>query len=230
MSATEEIRGQLLALADETYREFLSSLVPGIDDVMGVRAPAMKQYARLLPKETAAEFMNDLPHRYLEENQLHMLLIARERELERCVQEIERFLPYIDNWSVSDSAYPPVFKRRAEELLPMIERWIASDHPYTVRYGLLCLMRFFLNERFEKRYCDWAAGVRSDHYYVNMMIAWYFATALAKQYDTAVGYLERGELDIWTHNKAIRKAIESYRVSEEHKAYLRTLRKKNPKK
>lgn len=222
-----EIQERLFALRDEGYRAFMLGLLPGIDPdtVIGIRIPALRGLAKeLYGTAQADDFLNLLPHRYYEENNLHAFLISLPRDFDITIAEVERLLPYVDNWATCDSLTPKAFAKDSVRLLPYIDRWIASDHPYTVRYGIGCLMRYFLDDSFDEAYLRKAATVRSDEYYVNMMIAWYFATALAKQYDTAVTYLEGGELPRWVHNKTIGKAIESYRVTDEHKRYLKTLR------
>lgn len=225
MSATETIRARLFALQDEKYRDFTEKLTPGANELIGVRLPDLRALAKeLYGTDEAAEFLADLPHRYQDEYHLHGFLISRERDFDRCVAEIDALLPYINNWATCDTLNPTVFKKHPDDLLPHIERWIKSDHIYTARFAILCLMRIFLDDRFERRYCDMVAAVPTDEYYLHMAVAWYFATALAKQYDTALCYLTERRLSPRTHNKTIQKAVESYRVSDEHKAYLRTLR------
>ena len=223
------IQQRLFALQDIAYRDFTSKLTPNIDKdtFIGVRMPALKALAKEL-KDTpeAAEFLNTLPHEYFEENNLHAFLLNLIRDFDTALEQIEAFLPYVDNWSTCDTLSPKAFAKNPEKLPPIIERWLASGETYTVRYGIKCLMNYFLGELFSTDYADMAATVQSEEYYVNMMRAWYFATALAKQYDAAVKYIEDGRLDTWTHNKAIQKAAESYRVTDEHKAYLKTLRRK----
>ena len=181
---------------------------------------------KIANQETLAAFLTDLPHRYFEENQLHAFLISLEKEFERCVGEVEAFLPWIDNWATCDQLSPRVFRKEAPRLLSYIERWIASEHVYTIRFGVGMLMAHFLDDRFEPGYVEKVAGIRSDEYYVNMMIAWYFATALAKQYDSVLPFLEQNRLEVWTHDKAIQKAVESDRITPEQKGYLRTLKRK----
>ena len=224
-----EIRERLLALADEKNAAFVAKLVPNIDagTILGVRTPQLRKLAKELWKtaDTAA-FMAQLPHVYFEENGLHSFFIEQIRDYDRCVAELEHFLPFVDNWATCDSMSPKIFRKHRPELLMRIPAWLASERPYTVRYGVGMLMQHFLEEDFSPEYLDWVAAIRSEEYYVNMMIAWYFATALAKQYDAAVPYLEEHRLDRWTHNKTIQKAVESYRVSEEQKAYLKTLKRK----
>ena len=220
------VQEQLFALQDLPYRDFTAKLMPTVNKerIIGIRTPALRKLSRALAKEDMAPFMAALPHAYFEEDGLHAFLIEQIRDYDRCLRETERFLPYIDN---CDSLSPPVFKKHRKELLESIRRWLHSGETYTVRFGLGMLMTHFLDEDFEPEYLDWAAAVRSEEYYVNMMLAWYFATALAKQYEAALPYIEQRRLDRWTHNKAIQKARESYRVSEEQKAHLKTLRRNN---
>ena len=222
-----ELQKRLFALRDEKYGGFTAKLNPTIDPetIIGVRLPELRAIAKELrgtPEQT--EFLRALPHTYLEENHLHSFIISYIKDFGEAVAEAERFLPYVDNWAVCDSMRVKAFGKDTERLLPYVEKWLKSDHPYTVRFAMLCLMCYCLDARFDERYPEMVAEVRSDEYYVNMMAAWYFATALAKQYDTAIKYIEDRRLDKWTHNKAIQKAIESYRVTDEHKAYLRTLK------
>lgn len=225
-----EIQERLFALREEGYRDFTAPLLPTVDreTILGVRTPAVRRLARELRQEGKSEaFLRELPHRYYEENGLHAAILCLERDMERCLEETERFLPFIDNWATCDGLRPDVFKKHRAALLERIPAWLASDRPYTVRFGVGMLMTHFLDEDFRPEQMEAVAELRSEEYYVNMMIAWYFATALAGQYETAVGYLERRRLDRWTHNKAIQKAVESFRVPEERKRYLKTLRRKN---
>ena len=217
----------LLALQDLSYKEFQCGLMPTVDPdtVIGVRTPALRKLAKDFAKAPeTAEFLQTLPHRYYEENNLHGLLISAMRDYDRAVAALDAFLPYVDNWATCDLIRPKVFQKHLPELLEKIQVWLASDHTYTVRFGLEMLMTYYLDDAFCPEYLELAAGVRSGEYYANMMIAWYFATALAKQYDAALPYLRECRLDPRTHNKAIQKAIESYRVTDEQKAYLRTLK------
>ena len=165
-----------------------------------------------------------MPHQYFDEDQLHAFVLSLEKDFDKCIAEVEAFLPYIDNWATCDQLSPRVFKKEPEKLLPYIQSWIKSDRTYTVRFAIGMLMQHFLDEKFDVKYADMAAEVRSEEYYVNMMIAWYFATALAKQYELILPYLEEKRLDDWVHNKAIRKSVESYRITDEQKAYLKTLK------
>ena len=223
---SERIREKLFEMQDLQYRDFQAKLVPTVDKetIIGVRTPAVRKFAREIGRDPEiGRFLADLPHQYYDENNLHSFIIERIKDYEECLGEVERFLPYIDNWATCDTQSPKVFAKHTEELLGPIRRWIASDRPYTVRYGIGMLMKFYLDENFKVQYLEMVSSVRSEEYYVKMMAAWYFATALAKQYDDAVSYLQDKKLDAWTHNKTIQKARESYRITAEQKAYLKTL-------
>lgn len=225
-----EIQKELFALQDEKYREFSSSLMPTVDPerVIGVRTPDLRKLAKKLAKKPDIDvFLHCLPHQYYEEDNLHGFIIEGMKDYEACVQAMDVFLPYIDNWATCDLISPKVFKKHLPELLDKIREWIASDRVYTVRFGIGMLMSFYLDDAFAPEYLEMVSSIRSEEYYVNMMIAWYFATALAKQYDAAVCYIEQKKLEAWTHNKAIQKAVESRRITEEQKKYLRTLKIKN---
>ncbi len=225
----DEIRRELFSLQDLKYRDFQSNLFPTVDysAVIGVRTPELRSYAKQLAKrEEIDEFLDDLPHRYFDENQLHAFIISDIRDYERCMKEVSRFLPYVDNWATCDQMSPKVFRKYRAELLEAIKQWIHSDETYTIRFGIKMLMEHFLNEDFDVIYPEMVADIRSEEYYVNMMIAWYFATALAKQYDAVLPFIENQRLDRWTHNKAIQKSVESYRITPEQKAYLKTLKLK----
>ncbi len=218
---------ELLEAKDDRYREFQARLVPNIpsENILGVRTPEMRKIAREVSGTPYRdEFLSQLPHRYYEENLVHFFLIAGIKDFDACVRAVDAFLPYVDCWPVSDQATPSVFRKNHEKLLPHIRKWIASDHVYTARFGLRMLMNEFLGEDFREEYLDLAASNAGDDYYLKMMIAWFFATALAKQYDASIRYLGERKLDEWVRRKAIQKALESYRVSEEHKIYLRSLR------
>lgn len=224
---TECIRARLFALQDEGYRAFHSRLMPTVppETVIGVRVPALRRLAKQLAGTPQAEaFLQELPHTYYEENNLHAFLLESIRDYDAALAATEKFLPYIDNWATCDSFCPKVFAKHKEELLPVLRRWMASDHPYTVRYGMEMLMRYYLDEDFRPEHLAWAAAVHSGEYYINMMRAWYFATALAKQPEAALPWLTARRLDVWTHNKTIQKAVESSRIPAETKAFLRTLR------
>ena len=221
------ISEELFALQDTEYQVFQSKLMPTIppETVIGVRTPLLRKLAKELAGTPQAEhFLQSLPHRYYEENNLHAFLIEKIRDYDTALAETERFLPYINNWATCDCFCPKVFAKHKEELLIPLRRWLGSDQTYTVRYAMGMLMRYYLDEDFQPEYLAWVAGVHSEEYYLNMMRAWYFATALAKQPDAALPWLTDRRLDVWTHNKTIQKAVESYRITPEQKAYLRTLK------
>lgn len=227
-----EISRRLFEMQDKSYRAFHSKLIPNIDPalVIGIRTPQLRAVAKAFSKmPQAAEFLSSLPHTYYEENNLHALLIEQMKTPDEVFTALDAFLPYVDNWATCDLLRPKVFPQCRERLLQHIYIWIQSDHTYTVRFGLEMLMVHFLDEAFRPEYLELAAAVKGEDYYIRMMVAWYFATALAKQYDAAVIYLQTHKLNHWTHHKTIQKAIESYRITPEQKAYLRTLRndKKN---
>ena len=224
-----EVQKRLFALQDAGYREGSIKLNPSVDpdSIIGIRIPALRALAKeLRGTAQAADFIADLPHIYFEEYSLHSFLLANIKDFDKAIKETERLLPHLNSWALTDSMRLKAFDKDPRRLLPYIDKWIHDSHPYTVRYAILCLMNLFLDERFDAGYLDKVAAVRSDEYYVNMMVAWYFATALAKQYDAALPYIKSRKLDKWTHNKAIQKAVESYRVTEDQKAYLKTLRRK----
>lgn len=217
----------LLAEKDDAYREFQAKLVPNIDPstILGVRTPAMRKIAKeVFQSGEAGAFLKELPHRIYEENLVHFFIISMIRDFDECIEAVDAFLPYVDCWPVSDQASPKSFKKNHEKLLPHIRRWIASDHVYTARFGIRMLMNEFLGKEFKKEYAELVAKKTGDDYYLKMMQAWYFATALAKNYDECVIFIEEKRLDEWVHKKAIQKAVESYRVTEEHKEYLKSLR------
>ncbi len=222
-----DIHEELFSLRDEGYREFQAKLIPNVsaEAIIGVRTPELRKLAKELAKEGADGFLAGLPHRFFEEDQLHAFIVSGIRDYDRCIAEVEAFLPYVGNWATCDQMSPKVFAKHRGELLERIKEWIGSDRTYSVRFAVGMLMRHFLDEDFDPACPEMVAGIRSDEYYINMMIAWYFATALAKQYETAVTYLEDRRLDRWTHNKTIGKAVESYRVTAEHKEYLKTLKR-----
>ena len=220
----QRIEEQLFSAQDIKYRDFQRTLLPTLppETIIGVRTPQLRTMARELSRQPeGTAFLDLLPHRYYEENNLHAFLIERIRDYDRVIARLERFLPYVDNWATCDSMSPAIFKRHLPQLRDQCRRWLDSDHTYTVRYGIGMLMRHFLDDAFSPEYLEWVAGVHSSEYYVNMMVAWYFATALAKQYDAALPYLTEYHLARWTHNKAIQKALESYRITPEQKQFLR---------
>ena len=211
-------------MGEEEYRDFSSKLMPTVNKskVIGIRTPILRKYAKTL--DNYDNFLTELPHEYFEENNLHAFLIERETDFDRCIEMLDAFLPYVDNWATCDSMKPKVLKKEPERLLIHIEKWLNSKDVYAVRYAINLLMSFYLDDNFDEIYLRMVAKVTSDEYYINMMRAWYFATALAKQYKETLPYIENRELDSWTHNKTIQKATESYRISKEQKQYLRTLR------
>ncbi len=221
-----DIQKRLFELQDLKYRDFTAALIPTVDKtrVIGVRTPMIRKLAKELTEAQKEEFITNLPHKYYEENNLHACIIESIRDYDNAISELERFLPFVDNWATCDMMRPKIFRKHLPELLEKIKQWCVSKHTYTIRFGLEMLMCYYLDSEFKTEYLEIPANVKSDEYYVNMMIAWFFATALAKQYDKALPYIECKRLDKWTHNKAIQKAIESYRVSDEQKKYLKTLK------
>ena len=223
----EELEKQLFELQDLKYRDFHSKLLPGIDKetIIGIRTPILRKFTKEFAKTPEAElFLCDLPHRYYEENNMHMMIVSWIKDYEKCLEKIKRFLPYVNNWATCDLPAPKCFAKHKEELLPEIIRWITSGETYTTRYGIEMLMDFYLDEDFRPEYLELAADVRSEEYYVNMMIAWYLATALAKQWEATIPYIEERRLSEWVHRKTIQKAVESYRITAEQKVYLKSLR------
>lgn len=221
----QRVRRRLFELQDADYQVFQRKLIPNVhpDAVIGVRTPALRKLAKEAAKwPDVSEFLAALPHYYYEENNLHGFLIEQIRDYDACMAALDAFLPYVDNWATCDMTSPKVVARHLSELLPQIRHWMASEHTYTIRFGIGMLMRHYLDAEFRPEYLEWVAAVRSDEYYVKMMVAWYFATALAKQYEAALPYIEQQRLELWTHNKAIQKAIESDRITGGQKAYLRT--------
>lgn len=222
-----EIQKELFQLQDKEYRQFHSRLMPTIDPglVIGVRTPELRKLAKRLGKEKDISiFLGTLPHIYYEENNLHAFIISEYKDYAACIEALDTFLPYVDNWATCDMMVPGVLKKNLPETLHKIKEWIASGQTYTIRFGLGMLMRFYLEDAFETEYLTMAAAVTSEEYYVKMMIAWLFATALAKQYEATLPFIEQRCLEPWTHRKAIQKAIESRRITEEQKQYLRTLK------
>lgn len=227
LNNTEQIRECLFALSDSVYRDFQSALIPSVDKsrVIGVRIPVLRRLALEIAKSGKSDVILDvLPHKYYEEDNLHAFLIEQITDFNECIRRIDSFLPFVDNWATCDSMNPKIFKSHIAELEEHIFKWLASDFEYEVRYAVGALMRCFLDDHFSLRYLDTVANVGREEYYVKMMVAWYFATALSKQYEATVGYFERRVLDKWTHNKAIQKAIESFRISTAQKEYLRKLK------
>ncbi len=226
MNITEELRSELFRLQDKKYGDFHSRIVPGIarENIIGVRIPMIKKLAASCKNKDISGFLGSLPHKYIEENNLHAEFLNRMKDPDICLSEVRKFLPYIDNWATCDMLAPKVFGRIKPVLPTFAAECHASGHTYTIRYGTGILMRWFLDDDFDVKYAEAAAAVHSEEYYVNMMTAWYFATALAKQYDAVLPFITGHRLDKWTHNKAIQKAIESYRITAEQKEFLKTLR------
>ena len=225
-----EIRERLLSMQDTKYRDFQAKLIPTVeaDSVIGVRTPELRKYATELIRQGDYDaFLQDLPHKYFDENQLHAFIVSGIRDYEKCMEELCRFLPYVNNWATCDQMSPKVFKKHKTELFKQVKEWIKSNETYTVRFAIGMLMEHFLDEDFDPEFPKMVAKVRSEEYYINMMIAWYFATALAKQYDAILPYIEEKKLNAWTHNKAIQKSVESYRITPEQKVYLKSLKVKS---
>lgn len=230
--AEEYICKRLFELQDTGYRDFHSKLMPTVKKelVIGVRTPDLRRLAKEISKtEYAAEFLEILPHKYYEENNLHAFLIEEIKDYDECISQINRFLPFVDNWATCDMMRPKIFKKHLPQLLSEIKKWINSDDVYAVRFGVEMLMCHYLDDAFRPEYPEWVSQIKSDEYYIKMMVAWYFATALSKRYDDIVPYLENYRLDTDTHNKTIRKAIESYRITDEQKAYLCSFTQKRGK-
>ena len=222
------IQKRLFELSDEKNADFSAKLTPGIDreKFLGVRIPASRKLAKEIIKENEhKDFLNSLPHKYYDENILHSILISEIKDYNECIKYIDEFLPYVDNWAVCDTISPKAFKNKHERLMNDILRWVDSDQTYTIRFGLKMLMAHFLGNDFKNEYLKIPAKIKSDEYYINMMIAWFYATALAKQWDNTIVFIENGVLDKWVHNKAIQKARESYRITAEQKEYLKSLKK-----
>lgn len=222
-----DVQKRLFEMQDAEYRDFHAKLVPTMEKTkfIGIRIPMLRKFAKKFGKTEESEiFLQVLPHQYYEENNLHGLLIEQIRDYDKCLEELERFLPFIDNWATCDLLALHMMKKHRDVFIREVFRWIESDQPYTIRFGIGMLMRHYLDEEFKTEYPEKVAAIRSEEYYVNMMRAWYFATALAKQYEKVLPFLEKRQMDVWTHNKTIQKAIESYRITSEQKEYLRTLR------
>lgn len=225
----QEIIDHLMKLKDDEYADFQVKLTPGLKrcDVLGVRNPLQREYAKELFKNQALtkEFLNELPHKYYDENMLHALLLEQIKDYDEVISELDKFLPYVDNWAVCDTMKPKCFKKNLDKLLVKIKEWIKSDKEYTIRFAIKLLMMFYLDSEFDNKYLEIVSNVEYDSYYVNMMAAWYFATALAKKWDETIKVIESKNLRSFIQNKTIQKAIESYRITDSQKEYLRTLRK-----
>ena len=226
---TDDIRKELRKLQDTGYRDMQVTIIPSVsaDSIIGVRTPALRQLAKEFSKhEDVSLFLEELPHKYFEENQLHAFILSGMKDAESCIELVDAFLPYVDNWATCDQMSPKIFRKNKKLLLEYVDKWIRSDHTYVKRIAIGMLMEHFLDEDFKTSYLTRVSMIRSDEYYVNLMTAWYFATALAKQYEAALPFIEKHKLDIWTHNKTIQKAVESYRITPEQKEYLKTLKRK----
>ena len=222
-----DVQKRLFEMQDAEYRDFHAKLVPTMEKTkfIGIRTPMLRKFAKKFGKTEESEiFLQVLPHQYYEENNLHGLLIEQIRDYDKCLEELERFLPFIDNWATCDLLALHMMKKHRDVFIREVFRWIESDQPYTIRFGIGMLMRHYLDEEFKPEYPEKVAAIRSEEYYVNMMRAWYFATALAKQYDKILPFLLEKRLDVWTHNKTIQKAVESYRITSKQKTYLKTLK------
>lgn len=221
------VRQELFELQDLEYRDFHAKLIPTMEKekIIGVRTPALRGFAKKFGKtEESKLFIKKLPHQYYEENNLHGLLIEQIKDYDECLVELKRFLPYIDNWATCDLLALRLVKKHLDVFIKEIYKFMESEHTYIIRFGISMLMKYYLEDEFKIEYPDKVADIRSEEYYVNMMRAWYFATALAKQYEQIIPFIEKKRLDVWTHNKTIQKAIESYRITDEQKTYLRTLK------
>ena len=227
MKTSKNVLDSLYRLQDVAYKDFQSKLIPNIktEDFIGVRTPALRDLAKNMIKSGEyKDFISDLPHRFFDENQLHAFILSDMRDVSEVFNGLERFLPYVDNWATCDQMSPKVFKKHKDSLIKYINKWIKSGDVYTVRFAIKNLMQYWLDDDFDKKYADMVADIKSDEYYINMMRAWYFATGLAKHFDKFIEYFKHGQIDEWTSLRAIRKYLESYRVSEKHKQELRLLK------
>lgn len=224
----EQIKKMLFLKQDLNYKDFHSKLMPTInpDTVIGVRVPVLRKLAKELSKEdNIHEFLATLPHDYYEENNIHAFIVEGIKDYKLCVDELNRFLPYVDNWATCDMLRPKVFKKNKDKLINQVDIWLHDDKTYTVRFGIGILLSYFLDDDFKPEYLDKVIALKTDEYYINMMIAWYFATALTKQYETTIKIIERNKLPLWVHNKTIQKANESLKIPKEQKEYLKTLKR-----
>ena len=222
-----KINDELFKFQDEKYRDIQIRILQTInkDTIIGVRTPELRKYSKLLIKSNDyTSFLEELPHKYFDENQLHAFIISESKDYDECISYINKFLPFVDNWATCDQLSPIVFKKHTDELINQIRVWIKSTKTYTIRFGIGMLMKYYLDDNFKPEYLNWVSNIKSNEYYVNMMIAWYFATALAKQYEETLPLIKNQKLDAWTHNKTIQKAIESYRITKEQKEYLKKLK------
>jgi len=220
----EKIVSDLFAMRDEKFAKFNAGLIPTTESkrVIGVRTPELKKYAKTI--SNADKFLCDLPHEFFEENQIHAFILSDIRDFEKCVKLVDAFLPFVDNWATCDQLIPKIFAKNTDKLLPYIRKWIKSKHTYTVRFAIGMLMRYYIGDKFDSSYADMVVGIHSNEYYINMMRAWYFATALSQNWNDIIGIIENKKLDPWTHNKTIQKSIESYRISDKQKQILKQLK------
>ncbi len=227
LNIKDRIEKELFKLQDKKYHDFQLKLLPTVDSnsLIGVRTPELRKLAKIIIKDqNLNEFLNELPHKYFDENQLHAFVLSEMKDYNICIEKVCSFLPFIDNWATCDQLSPKIFKKNKLDLLIKIQEWISSSHTYTVRFSIGMLMQHYLDDDFDIKYPKMVAKIKSEEYYINMMIAWYFATALAKQYDKIIPFIEKKKLGSWTHNKTIQKAIESYRITDEQKIYLKSLK------
>lgn len=227
MELKAHIKERLISLQNEKKKKFDASLLPTLDNnrILGIKLNDLRNFAKeLYKREDINEFLNDLPHYYYEENNLHAFIIENIKDYDKCIIWLKKFLPFIDNWSTCDCFRPKCFKKNSDKLLKEIDEWLTSKHTYIIRFGIGMLLSYYLDDKFDSAFLERVAGIKSDEYYVNMMIAWYFATALAKQYDETIKILENKILSPWVHNKTIQKAIESRRITVSQKEYLRSLK------
>lgn len=223
----KEIRDRLFSLSDKGYADFTAKLIPTLtkEKFIGVRTPALRSLAKEIYRSGSySEFFAELPHKYYEEDNLHGLIICQIKDADECIAELRRFIPFTDNWATNDCTRPPVLKKHPEKVFALASEYLKSEETYTLRFGIGLLLTYFLDEGFDEKHLSLVAEIKSDEYYVNMMIAWYFATALAKQYESTLPYIESKRLSEWVHNKTIQKARESYRISDDRKAYLKVLK------
>ena len=226
----QEIREKLSSLQDLKYRDMQVRIIPSVkpESIIGVRTPELRKMTKeLAQSREIGVFLENLPHKFFEENQLHAFIVSGMKDYRECLGALNRFLPYVDNWATCDQMSPRVFKKHRPELMESIRGWLGSAETYTIRFGIGMLMEHYLDEDYDPACPEMVAAVRSEEYYVNMMIAWYFATALAKQYEAVLPFITEHRLDTWTHNKAIQKAIESFRITPEQKEYLKSLKNRS---